>query len=173
MNWATRCRWRTAKTYQCVMAPSHGVEWIDLKDQPLLHCVPRGRARPFVQQSPRLIRASGIAASFLRGTSVRTTTYSIGINSRFRTCRGDHPPKHRGAYGHAPCGARAFAITSGTTPRMKASEVIRIGRSRMRAASTGGIQGRQSLLLNCSANSTIRMAFLLAKPISITSPIWQ
>ena len=39
------------------------------------------------------------------------------------------------------------AITSGTTPRMKAKDVIRIGRSRVRAAWTAASHGACALLL--------------------------
>jgi hypothetical protein len=63
------------------------------------------------------------------------------------------------------------AIASGTQPRMNANEVIRIGRSRRRApfsaASTRGLPDSSSSF----ANSTIRIAFLAASPISITRPI--
>jgi len=63
------------------------------------------------------------------------------------------------------------AIASGTEPKMKAKEVIRIGRRRRRApsiaASTSGLPRSYASL----ANSTIRMAFFAASPISITSPI--
>ena len=66
-----------------------------------------------------------------------------------------------------------LANTSGMTPRMKASDVIRIGRSRMRAASTAASAIVIPRWRSCSANSTIRMPFFADRPISITSPIWQ
>ena len=66
-----------------------------------------------------------------------------------------------------------LAVHNGTQPRMKASEVIRIGRRRRRApsmaASASGLPFSNSSL----ANSTIRIAFLAARPISITRPIWE
>ena len=62
---------------------------------------------------------------------------------------------------------------SGTTPRMKASEVIRIGRMRSRLASTAASAPRPApAWCSTSANSTIRMAFLHASPMSTISPIW-
>ena len=65
-----------------------------------------------------------------------------------------------------------LARTSGTTPRMNAKAVIKIGRNRRRAdsraASSVGIPS-SSLAL---ANSTIRIAFLAARPMSMMSPIW-
>ena len=36
-----------------------------------------------------------------------------------------------------------------------------------------GVDNPMPRCCSCSANSTIRMAFLLARPISITRPIWQ
>ena len=64
------------------------------------------------------------------------------------------------------------ASTSGATPRMKANEVIRIGRKRARAASTA--DSRSTCLASCSsrATSTIRMAFLADSAISRIRPIW-
>ena len=63
------------------------------------------------------------------------------------------------------------AVQSGTQPRMKAKEVIKMGRRRIRApvsaASTRGLPFSYSSL----ANSTMRIAFLAARPMSITRPI--
>ena len=58
-----------------------------------------------------------------------------------------------------------LASTSGTTPRMKAKEVIKIGRSRKRQASTVASIRLAPWSCFCLANSTIRMAFLAARPI--------
>ena len=63
------------------------------------------------------------------------------------------------------------AVSSGTTPRMKANAVIRIGRKRslaaFSAASTSGFPWSNSIF----ANSTIRIAFFAARPISMIRPI--
>ena len=57
---------------------------------------------------------------------------------------------------------------------MNANDVIRIGRRRMRAGFDGRVDDRHALSLrSCSANSTIRIEFLAARPISMTSPTWQ
>ena len=65
------------------------------------------------------------------------------------------------------------ASTSGTTPRMKANDVIRIGRNRARAASTAdSSSGLRSRTCSSSATSTIRMAFLADSAISRIMPIW-
>ena len=63
------------------------------------------------------------------------------------------------------------ATTSGKTPRMKANDVIRIGRSRSREASTVASKRGLPSWCNCLANSTMRMAFLHANPTSTTRPI--
>ena len=63
------------------------------------------------------------------------------------------------------------ATTSGATPRMKASDVIRMGRSRVRAACTAASAGELPASCACRANSTIRIAFFAASPTSTTKPI--
>ena len=59
---------------------------------------------------------------------------------------------------------------SGTTPRMKANEVIRMGRKRIWAACSAAC----SAVLPCSctslANSMIRMAFFADRPITVIRP---
>ena len=65
------------------------------------------------------------------------------------------------------------AIISGTTPRMKAKAVIRIGRSRSRAASIAASTISRPSSRRRLANSTIRIAFLAASPISMTKPICE
>ena len=62
------------------------------------------------------------------------------------------------------------ASASGKTPRMNANDVIRIGLSRMRADSTAASTIDSPFPRSCSANSTIRIEFLAASPISRTSP---
>ncbi len=55
---------------------------------------------------------------------------------------------------------------------MNASEVITIGRSRSRQASSVAWRRDSPSSRRCLANSTIRIAFLLARPTSTTKPIW-
>ncbi len=64
------------------------------------------------------------------------------------------------------------AQTSGETPKIKDSEVIRIGRNRSRAASTAASMRSRPWSSICLANSTIRIAFFAARPISTTKPTW-
>ena len=64
-----------------------------------------------------------------------------------------------------------LAVTSGITPMMKAKEVIRMGRKRNRQASIAASIGASPCSTRSLANSTIRMAFLQAKPTSTMKPI--
>ncbi len=63
------------------------------------------------------------------------------------------------------------ATTSGVTPKMKANEVIKIGRNRRRHASTVASWRERPSWCNCFAYSTIKIAFLHARPTSTTRPI--
>ena len=64
-----------------------------------------------------------------------------------------------------------WAINRGSEPRMNAAEVITIGRKRsLQAAKVASCRGAPSSRW-CLANSTIRIAFLLARPTSTTKPI--
>ena len=65
------------------------------------------------------------------------------------------------------------ASTSGSTPRIKANDVIRIGLNRARAASIAdSIIGFLSRTCNSSATSTMRIAFFADSAISRINPIW-
>src|SRR6266852_3672502 len=58
-----------------------------------------------------------------------------------------------------------WATASGATPRMKANDVIKIGRRRVRAEWTAASSAETpSSSSRCLANSTIRIAFLAANP---------
>ena len=63
------------------------------------------------------------------------------------------------------------ASTSGSTPRMKANEVIRMGRNRARAASIAASTIGLPAARISRATSTIRIAFLADSAISRISPI--
>src|SRR5271169_4536218 len=76
-------------------------------------------------------------------------------------------PIERRALAPAP-----VANTSGTTPRIKANEVMRIGRKRSRAASTAASTISMPSARFSRAYSTIKIAFLLANAISRMRPIW-
>ena len=67
------------------------------------------------------------------------------------------------------------AIASGSTPRMKASEVIRIGRKRRCAppASVASTSVHAAARVRSLANSTIRIAFFAARPMIVSRPTWK
>ncbi len=64
------------------------------------------------------------------------------------------------------------ASTSGATPRMKANEVITIGRKRARAAATAASPIARPSRRSSRATSTMRIAFFADSAIRSTMPIW-
>jgi hypothetical protein len=67
--------------------------------------------------------------------------------------------------------AAPVATTSGRSPRMKAKEVTITGRKRRRAPSVAASRSGTPCARRSFANSTIRMPFFAASPISTTMPI--
>jgi hypothetical protein len=63
------------------------------------------------------------------------------------------------------------AVHRGTQPRMKANAVMRIGRSRRRAPANAASRIGVPFSYSALENSTMRIAFFAARPISITKPI--
>ena len=66
-----------------------------------------------------------------------------------------------------------LASISGSTPRMNANDVMRIGRSRSRAASTAASRIDMPCPRSSFANSTIRIAFFAASPTTVIRPTWK
>ena len=64
------------------------------------------------------------------------------------------------------------AITSGNTPRMNEKAVIKIGLNLDLAAAIAASNRLKPFLNSSFANSTIRMAFFAAIPMSITNDTW-
>jgi len=60
----------------------------------------------------------------------------------------------------------------GATPRIKANAVMRMGRRRSLAASIAASTAPMPDSRCDLANSTMRMAFLAARPMSVIMPIW-
>ncbi len=87
--------------------------------------------------------------------------------------RDQHAAEHARAHGAARRRPAPVASARGRTPNMKASEVITIGLKRWRAASIAAVVASIPASTFCTANSTIRMAFFAANPISVTNPIWK
>src|SRR6185436_14952518 len=77
-------------------------------------------------------------------------------------------PTERRAAAPAP-----VEYANGSTPRMKASDVMMIGRKRSRAASSAVADALMPSWCLSDAYSTIRIAFLAARPSSVTRPIWK
>ena len=65
------------------------------------------------------------------------------------------------------------AMASGSVPNTKAIEVIRIGRRRSRAACKTASASDMPPSKNALANSTIRMAFFVARPMVVSRPTWK
>src|SRR5436190_3382273 len=118
------------------------------------------------------VPTSDLALRALRHSSKPcTTTKNEGTNSTARQVEAIMPvntvmPMEMRALAPAP-----LASTSGSTPRIKANEVITMGRKRARAASTAASKIALPSARCSRANSTMRMAFLADSAISSTSPI--
>src|SRR5580658_10418931 len=73
------------------------------------------------------------SACILRlGTKLFTSTYKTGINSRFKLVAAIIPPNTVVPTETRPATPAPCATTNGTTPKINASDVIRIGRNRIR-----------------------------------------
>ena len=66
-----------------------------------------------------------------------------------------------------------LAVQSGTHPSTNANEVIRMGRKRYLPAASAASANGCPLSYASFANSTIKMAFFAASPISMTRPICE
>lgn len=64
-------------------------------------------------------------------------------------------------------------IASGRTPSTKASEVMMIGRSRIRMASSVALTRSMPDAWRSFANSTIRIAFFAERPTVVSRPTWK
>ena len=64
------------------------------------------------------------------------------------------------------------ANTNGNTPRIKASDVMSMGRKRIDTASIVDCKRSSPLSTRTLAYSTIKIAFLAARPIKVIRPIW-
>ena len=71
-----------------------------------------------------------------------------------------------------PIAPGPVATTNGRRPAMKAKEVIRIGRKRNFPPSMAASWRLRPSRRRCTANSTIKIAFLPSRPTSMTRPIW-
>jgi len=81
------------------------------------------------------------------------------------------PPIAPEAMERLPCSVAPPAKNNGNYPAIKAKEVISMGRKRNAAPSMAASINVLPAWRRCSANSTIRIAFLANKPMSIISAI--
>ena len=102
-----------------------------------------------------------------------TTTKKTGMMSTARTVAEAMPPATAQPMAFWPPEPAPLARASGKTPRMKAMEVIRMGRSRMRAAARVASTRSMPASYWASANSTMRMAFLAERPMVVSRPTWK
>ena len=66
-----------------------------------------------------------------------------------------------------------LAMASGSTPSVKASEVMMIGRKRRCAAASADCKALLPWACKSLANSMIRMAFLADSPMMVMRPTWK
>ena len=69
------------------------------------------------------------------------------------------------------CEPAPVAVSNGTTPKINAKAVIKIGRKRSFAATIAASKIGTPLSYSSLANSTIKIAFLATNPINNTKPI--
>ena len=108
---------------------------------------------------------------FILFSSFWKATYSDGTTRTPQIVAINIPPKtevHRACLLAAPA---PDAVIRGTTPRMKAKEVIRIGRNRSLAPSLAAVNNSIPSSCLSLANSKIRIAFLATRPINIINQI--
>ena len=100
-------------------------------------------------------------------------TKSTGITTNPKKVPISCPTAAPVATERLPAAPTPVANTNGKSPTIKANEVIRIGRKRAIAALIAALERLSPIRRRCTANSTIRIAFLAKRPISIISEIWK
>ena len=100
------------------------------------------------------------------------TTKKTGVKKRDIRVAAAMPPTTAVPIACRLAAPAPAAMTSGMNPAIDEIAVIKIGRNRRRAALMAA-STIVSPFARCSrANSTIKIAFLLANPINRTNPIW-
>src|SRR6185312_8061460 len=110
-------------------------------------------------------------AVFFRLAKLSITTKSTGTIKTANRVEASIPPNTAVPRARRAPELAPVAMTSGSTPRMNANDVIRIGRSRRLAASMTASRMERPCSTRSRANSTIRIAFFAERPISVTMPI--
>ncbi len=101
------------------------------------------------------------------------TRKNIGIRNGARNVALNMPPMTPRPTAFSLPDPAPLAMASGSTPRTKAREVIRIGRNRKCAASTAASIADLPCASRSRANSTIRIAFFDDNPIVVSRPTWK
>ncbi len=97
--------------------------------------------------------------------------YTTGTTSRVRNVENRTPPTTAMPSGRRDSAPAPSPIAIGRMPKTVANDVIRMGRNRIAAASvTAPVTVRPSAR-SWLANSTIRIAFLVTRPISMIRPM--
>ena len=105
--------------------------------------------------------------------SLPISTKNNGTKKIARNVAASMPPSTPVPIDRRLAAPAPVAITSGSTPRMKAIEVIMMGRKRSLAASIADSTSERPSWCCWLANSTMRMAFFADSQISVTNPIWK
>src|ERR1700730_8266951 len=101
----------------------------------------------------------------------RMTVEKTGVNSRPNPVTPSIPENTAVPSDWRISAPAPVATMSGATPRMNAKDVIRIGRSLVRAARTAASPALAPSSCALRANSTIRIAFLVARPTRTRKPL--
>src|SRR5574337_1181592 len=129
------------------------------------------RTRPmYPNPRPRPAAAAPPAAARARAWSVPMNRYIAGTTNSVNSVPIAIPLQITIPIAWRPAAPAPDAITSGTTPKTIAAVVIRIGRSRIEAASSIASRLLRPLACSSLANSTSRMPCLLISTISVTRP---
>ena len=114
-----------------------------------------------------------VAPAFFGDRLVRrmTTVKNSGVKNTPRTVAASIPPNTPVPSELRLPAPAPVAMTSGTTPRMNAKLVMRIGRKRSLAAWIAASRNDSPFPWRTLANSTMRMAFFAASPTTVTRPM--
>ena len=104
---------------------------------------------------------------------MRTTTKNTGTKITASTVPVSMPPTTPVPMARWLAEPAPVARNSGTTPSVKAMEVMMMGRNRRWAAASAASTTLLPWACRSLANSMIRMAFLADSPMMVISPTWK
>src|SRR6516165_10182518 len=134
-----------------------------------------GNGTPHHSALPVSMAAASAASSERRLTlvNVSTTTKKTGTKNTARMVALSMPPTTAVPMAMRLAAPAPVATASGNVPKMKAIEVMRMGRNRSCAACKAASAKDAPCSKKARANSTMRMAFLVASPMVVNSPTWK